>query len=62
MEKITPTHKALETIRKTIEALEMQYQELAATIPPDLTQPKRKVGRFLEHPITRRKRFYAYNK
>lgn len=60
MEKITPTHKAMETILNTIKALEMQYQELASTLPIEHTKPNNKTGRFLEHPITRKKRFYAY--
>ncbi|MBF0232880.1 MAG: hypothetical protein HQK65_07560 [Desulfamplus sp.] len=59
MDKMTPTHEALEVIRQTIKNLELQYQALAATLPKTTKDKTKKAGqRVLVHPLTGQKRVY----
>lgn len=59
LEKVTPTHKAIETIKSTIKSLQLQLEALYATLP-DEDETEESDGGVIVHPLTGKKGYYKF--
>jgi len=58
LNKISPTHRAIETLNSTIKMLKLQRDALIATLPPVKKTERKSRRRVIIHPLTGEKSYY----